>query len=261
MGSKCLTTYFIASVSFLSSLYFHVHRIRRRSSAFGTWYCPHGVWDGALCIRRGGLFQEETLPSCQAFRPWPATETGDTWLANTGLWGNPPYRKWAGAPKGIHSSRSSSYSRSGVSFCWGSDSGWYWRPGCQVTSPCKGVITGLNVATGWVLRVGSSAVVAIYFNCQPSEHRRNMVSGRGVGWYFLSYVSTCPCPLPYCCCVLVDHSERDVPPHTCSCVWLGEESWEVKHRVRGTRFRNLGHGADMGKVHIPTCLRCRAEPV
>ena len=35
----------------------------------------------------------------------------------------------------------------------------------------------------------------------------------------------------------------------------------MQHRVRGTRFRDLGHGADMGEVHILTCLRCRAEPV
>ena len=37
-----------------------------------------------------------------------------------------------------------------------------------------------------------------------------MVSERGVGWYFLFHVSTYPCPLAYCCCVLVNHSERDV---------------------------------------------------
>ena len=69
------------------------------------------------------------------------------------------------------------------------------------------------------------------------------------------------CSLAYWCCVLVDHLERNVPPHSCSSLWLGQESREVQHRVRGTRFRNLGHGEDMGKVHIPTCLRCRAEPV
>ena len=38
-----------------------------------------------------------------------------------------------------------------------------------------------------------------------------MVSGRGVGWYFLFNVSTYQCPLSYCCCVVVDYSERDVP--------------------------------------------------
>ena len=38
-----------------------------------------------------------------------------------------------------------------------------------------------------------------------------MVSVQGDGWYFLFYVSTYPCPLAYCCCVLVDHFERDVP--------------------------------------------------
>ena len=82
---------------------------------------------------------------------------------------------------------------------------------------------------GRVLRVGSSAVVATYINCQPSEHRRNIVSGRGVGWYCLFYVSTYPCPLAYRCCVLVDHSERDVPPQPFSRVWLGEGTWAPQH--------------------------------
>ena len=74
-------------------------------------------------------------------------------------------------------------------------------------------------------------------------------------------VATYTCSLIYWCCVLIDHFERNVPPHPCSRVRLGEESWEVQHRVRRTRFRNLGHGADMGKVHFPTCLCCRTEPV
>ena len=39
MGSKYLTTNFIAFVVFFSSLYFLVHRIRRHSPAFGTWIC------------------------------------------------------------------------------------------------------------------------------------------------------------------------------------------------------------------------------
>ena len=74
-------------------------------------------------------------------------------------------------------------------------------------------------------------------------------------------VATCTCSLAYWCCALVDHPEWNVPPHSCSRVWLGKGSWEVQHRVRRTRFRDLSHGADMGKVHVPTCLRCRAEPV
>ena len=90
-----------------------------------------------------------------------------------------------------------------------------------------------------------------------------------VAWYrdevlvgiVLLLVATCTCSLVYCCCVLVDHLEWIVPPHSCSCFCLGKGSWEVQHRVRGTRFRELGHGADMGEVHISTCLRCRAEPV
>ena len=39
MGSKCLTMHFIALIVFLSSLYFLVHRIRRRSPAVGTECC------------------------------------------------------------------------------------------------------------------------------------------------------------------------------------------------------------------------------
>ena len=77
----------------------------------------------------------------------------------------------------------------------------------------------------------------------------------------LLLVATYTCSLAYWCCVFVDHLEWNVPPHSCSCVWLRKESWEVQHWVRRTRFRDLGHGADMGKVHFPTCLRCRAETV
>ena len=77
----------------------------------------------------------------------------------------------------------------------------------------------------------------------------------------LLLVATCTCSLVYWCCVLVDHLEWKIPPHSCSCFCLGKGSWEVQHRVRRTRFRDLGHGADMGEVHISTCLRCRAEPV
>ena len=77
----------------------------------------------------------------------------------------------------------------------------------------------------------------------------------------LLLVATYTCLPAYWCCVLVDHLEGIVPPHSCLRVWLGKGSWEVQHRVRGTRFRDLGHGADMGEVHISTCLRCRAEPV
>ena len=77
----------------------------------------------------------------------------------------------------------------------------------------------------------------------------------------LLVITTRTCSLAYWCWVLVDHLERNVPPHSCSSLWLGQESWEVQHRVRGTRFRTLGHGEDVGDVHISTCLRCRAEPV
>ena len=77
----------------------------------------------------------------------------------------------------------------------------------------------------------------------------------------LLLVATCTCSLAYWCCVLVDHLEWNVPLHPCSCFCLGKGSWEVQHRVRRTRFRDLGHGADMGEVHISTCLRCCAKPV
>ena len=77
----------------------------------------------------------------------------------------------------------------------------------------------------------------------------------------LLVMTTHTCSLAYRCCVLVDHLERNVPPHSSSSLWLGQESWEVQHRIRGARFRDLGHGADMGEVHISTCVCCRAEPV
>ena len=77
----------------------------------------------------------------------------------------------------------------------------------------------------------------------------------------LLLVATCTCSLACWCCVLVDHLEWNVPPLSCSCFCLGKGSWEVQHRARGTRFRDLGHSADMGEVHTSTCLRCRAEPV
>ena len=77
----------------------------------------------------------------------------------------------------------------------------------------------------------------------------------------LLFAVTYTCSPAFWCCVLVDHLEWNVPLHSCSHVWLGKRSWEVQHRVRGTQFRDLGHGAVMGEVHISTCLRCRAEPV
>ena len=52
---------------------------------------------------------------------------------------------------------------------------------------------------------------------------------RGVGWCFLCYVSTYPWPLAYCCCVLVDHSDWDVPLHPFPRVWLGEGAWALQH--------------------------------
>ena len=77
----------------------------------------------------------------------------------------------------------------------------------------------------------------------------------------LLVMTTQTCSLAYRCCVLVDHLERNVTPHPCSRFWLGQESREVQHRIRGARFRDLGHGADVGEVLISTCVCCRAEPV
>ena len=77
----------------------------------------------------------------------------------------------------------------------------------------------------------------------------------------LLLVATYTCSLAYWCCLLVNHLEWNVPLHSCLRLWLGKGSWKVQHRVRGTRFRDLRHGSDMGEVHISTCLRCRADPV
>ena len=38
---------------------------------------------------------------------------------------------------------------------------------------------------------------------------------------FLFHVSTYQCSLAYWCCILVDHSDRDIPSHPFSCVLLG----------------------------------------
>ena len=79
--------------------------------------------------------------------------------------------------------------------------------------------------------------------------------------FVLLLVATFTCSLAYWCCVLVNQLEWNVPPHSCSSFCLAKGSWEVQHGVRGTRLRDLSHSADMGEVHISTCLRCRAEPV
>ena len=47
----------------------------------------------------------------------------------------------------------------------------------------------------------------------------------------LLLVATCTCSLIYWCSVLVGHIEWNVPPHSRSCVWLGEGSSEMQHRV------------------------------
>ena len=76
----------------------------------------------------------------------------------------------------------------------------------------------------------------------------------------LLVITTHACSLAYWCCVLVDHLEWHVPPHSCSSLWLGQESWEIEHRVRGAQCGGLDHGTDVGEVHIPACLRCCPEP-
>ena len=59
-------------------------------------------------------------------------------------------------------------------------------------------------------------------------------------------VTTRTCLLAFSCCVLVDHLEWIVSAHSCPSLWLGQELWEVQHRIRGTWCRNLGVRADMG---------------
>ena len=113
-----------------------------------------------------------------------------------------------------------------------------------------------------VLRLGgeyelvSQLLIASRVNIDVAWSRDEVLVG-----IVLLLVATCTCSPACCCCVLVDHLEWNVPPHSCSRVLLGEGSWEMQHRVGRTRFRDLGHGADMGGVHVSTCLRCRAEPV
>ena len=74
-------------------------------------------------------------------------------------------------------------------------------------------------------------------------------------------ITTHTCPLAYCCCVLVNHPEWNVSAHSFSSLWLGQESWKVQHRIRGAQCRDLGLRADMGEVHISTCVCCGTEPV
>ena len=45
----------------------------------------------------------------------------------------------------------------------------------------------------------------------------------------LLLVATYTCSLAYWCCVLVDHLEWNITPHSCSCFCLGKGSWEVQH--------------------------------
>ena len=317
MGSKYLTTNFIAFVVYLFSLYFLVHRIRRRSPAFGTRFCTFEYttcwhkWHQCRRVRTGSspstFWNEERVGADEVGRFFETEPTDaaskpsyfycricrkDVSVLTHGPhevlrhfqgvkhfardqrlrletpgWrvldfeGNPLSESGLDAPKAIHSSRSSSYSRSVVSFCWGSDCGWFWGPGCHVISPCQGVVTGWSVAIGRILRDGSPTVVAIFITSQSSEHRRNMVSGRCVGWYFPFNVSTYPCSLVYWWCVLVDHFERDVSPHPFPRVWLGKGAWALQHWIWGVQIRNLDDYADTGKAHISTCLCGGVEPI
>ena len=45
----------------------------------------------------------------------------------------------------------------------------------------------------------------------------------------LFVISTHTFSLAYCCCVLVEDPEWTVSSHSCSSLWLGQESWEVQH--------------------------------
>ena len=99
-------------------------------------------------------------------------------------------------------------------------------------------------------------LIASRVNIEVAGSREEVLVG-----IVLLVMTTQTCSLAYRCCVLVDHLEQNVPPHSCSSLWLGQESWEVQHRIRGARFPDMGHGADVGEVHISTCVCCRAELV
>ena len=75
---------------------------------------------------------------------------------------------------------------------------------------------------------------------------------------FLLHMSTYPCALAYCCCVLVDHFELVC---SLSCVRLDEGLSAVQHRFRGAQIRDLGDGADVEKVHVSSCFCCGVEPI
>ena len=59
----------------------------------------------------------------------------------------------------------------------------------------------------------------------------------------LLLVATYTCSLVYWCCVLVNHLEWNVPPHSCSRVWLGKgslEVWEKGHWKCSIEFEERG---------------------
>ena len=176
-------------------------------SAYTKWKTCGGRWSGSVLRHWGyrcswqpepfllsylpqGRFGVDAWPTwslgtfsgCHEFCPWPATKTGDTWLAGSGFWGKPLQWKWAGAPKEAHSSWSSGHSGSRVSLCRASNCGPIWSSGCHVASPCQGVVADWSAAIGWPLWAGLPTVVPTHIVCQPSEHWGNMVSRRGVGW-------------------------------------------------------------------------------
>ena len=118
----------------------------------------------------------------------------DTWLTGAGFWRKSSQIDWAGSPKGAHYSRFFGHSGSRVSFYERCGCGWFWSPGCHVTSPCQDVVADWSVAIGRPLRAGLPTMVAIHINCQPSEHWHDIIPRWAFRWRFpvpCVLVSTC----------------------------------------------------------------------
>ena len=82
-------------------------------------------------------WKPEAVSRCQAFCPWPAIETGDTWVAGTGFWGKPP--QWERLSQSVRASTVFDVLWSfGIEsiVCRGSDCWRFWSHKCHVASPC-----------------------------------------------------------------------------------------------------------------------------
>ena len=193
--------------------------------------------------------------------PWPAVEAGNSWVAGFRLWRKPLSESELERRK-KHILRGPLVVRD-REYPFAEDLIVDESGALDATLPVVAKVTSLIE----VVRLGGPyelvrqlwrqfTLITIRVNKDVAWSRDEVLVG-----IVLLLVAACTCSLAYWCCVLVDHLEWNVPPHSCLCVWLGKGSWELQHRVRGRRFRDLGHGADMGEVHFSTCLRCLAEPV